>query len=151
DLIVTGVQTCALPICPHAEVGEGLREGVALRVADREEMVDVPRLSPLHREREREAGEALAVQRREPPPALRPLGKPLELDAQDCRLELVEPARVAELHVAVAAALAVVPEAAHALRDVVAPGEHHPPVAARADVLRRIEGDARRVSPVPNW
>src|SRR5256885_5627524 len=33
----------------------------------------------------------------------------------------------------------------------VAVGEHHPPVAARADVLRRIERDARRVSPVPNW
>src|SRR2546425_6487728 len=134
-----------------AEIGERLGERVALRVADGEEVIDVPCLSTLHREPERQVGEELAIPGREPSSALRPLPEPLELHAEDGRLELVEPARVAELHVAVAAAVAVVPEAPQALRDVVAVGEHHPPVAARADVLRRIERDARRVSPVPNW
>src|SRR5206468_11163220 len=136
---------------PHAQVGERLGERVALRVADGEEVIDVPRLPTLHREPERQVAEEITVPGREPSSALRPLPEPSPLDAEDGRLELVEPARVTELHVAVAAAVTVVPEPPHALRDVVTVGQHHPPVAARAEVLRRIERDARRVSPVPNW
>src|SRR2546428_9458640 len=93
-----------------------LSERVALRVADGEEVIDVPCLSTLHREPERQVGEELAIPGREPSSALRPLLEPLELHAEDGRLELVEPARVAELLVAVAATLALVAAAPPAPR-----------------------------------
>src|SRR2546430_11305332 len=66
---------------------ERLSERVALRVADGEEVIDVPCLSTLHREPERQVGEELAIPGRDPSSALRPLPEPLELHAEDGRSE----------------------------------------------------------------
>jgi hypothetical protein len=70
-----------------------------------------------------------------------------ELHAQERGLELVEPARIAELDVHVLARGAVVAQEAHALRDVVTRREDHAAVAAAAEILRGVERQRARVAP----
>src|SRR5262245_64109367 len=112
-------------------------------------MIDVTSRLALARQRHRRASERLTVSCGDPPPGCGPRLEPSELYPKERGLELVEPARIAELEVPIAPTVAVMTQAAQPLGQVAAVGQDHPSVAAGAEVLRRIERQAGDVTPGP--
>src|SRR5712692_9516851 len=123
----------------NAELAQRGGQGIALARPHGELVVDMPCRRPLDGQREGQARQQCRVAPGDAAARIVPLGQPLELDAQEGRLQLVEPARVAQLHVRVLAGRAVVAQETHPLGHIVARGEHHAAVAAGAEVLGLIE------------
>ncbi len=113
-------------------------------------MIDVEGGRPLDGQLERQAGEELAIARGQAAARGGPLAEPTELDAEERRLEIVEPARLPQLHVLVFPRRAVIAEAPHPLRHVLTSSQEHAAVPAGAQVLGGVEREAHRVSPRPH-
>src|SRR5262245_960252 len=112
-------------------------------------MIDVTSRLALARQRHRRASERLTVSCGDPPPGCGPRLEPSELYPKERGLQLVEPARIAELEVAIAPTVAVMTQAAQPLGQVAAVGQDHPGVAAGAEVLGRVEREAGGIPPGP--
>ena len=130
-----------------ARVGQGHGEGVSLRGAHGELVVDVARGQALLWQGQRHPREKLSIARGDPTARLVPVLEPPELHAEEGGLELVQPARVAELDVLVPARRSMIPQPAYLPGHLLAGGQDHTPVAAASEVLGGIEGQARDVAP----
>src|SRR5262245_15457256 len=137
----------------HGSADPGVAErgdqGVSLRRAHGELVIDVAGGGNLLGDGEGRPLQELTVARGDGAAPLVPGGEMPELHAEESGLQLVEPARVPELHVLVLPRRAVVPQPSDRLGDVVAGGEDHAAVAAAAQILRRVEGQTRYVAPRP--
>ena len=75
-------------------------------------MIDVAGRFTLDRQRQRQPGERVVVAGGDSPPRRRPRLEPSELHPEKRGLKVVEPARIAELEVAIAPAVTVMAQAA---------------------------------------
>src|SRR5437899_5334985 len=108
--------------------------------------VDVEHVAPFVlrdlRGHDARTGELLFVQVRELPPAGVPPFEASQLDAQDRRLDLVEPRVVANDRVVVARRLTVLAQSAELFGEPVVVGGDAPRLAVGSEVLRAVEGEA---------
>src|SRR6266478_6298752 len=98
-------------------------------------MIDVAGRFTLDRQGQRQPGERVVVAGGDSPPRCRPRLEPSELHPEQRGLKVVEPARIAELEVAIAAAVTVMAQAAEPLGQVSAVRQDHAGVTAGAEVL----------------
>src|SRR4030095_11340683 len=136
---------------PAPERVARLDERLAPRMADDELVVDRRGPGMLERQAQRQPGEQLAIARREVAARHVPDVEVAQLDAQHRRLDLIQSAAVAELHVVVTAGVAVMAQSPDVLGHVVAVGEQQAAVAARAEVLGGVGGKATDVAPSADW
>src|SRR5581483_93585 len=110
-------------------------------------VVDMGGAGAARREAQVEAGEPGIVAGGDGAAAGVVVGQARELDAEDRRLDRVEPRVDAGAGADIAVAPAVFADLARRGRETGIAGDDHPAIAERAEILRRIEAEAGDVAP----